>query len=103
MTHHRIEPSPDTVHWGYFDATLPPVLTIASGDRVTISTVSGTPDLMPQPPLVVPPALPAIHRNVSRRMVPGHICTGPVAVQGAMPGHVLQVDIEAIEPFYDWG
>jgi len=100
---YRIEPGPDNVHWGFFDAGLAPVLTIASGDRVTISTVSGTPDLMPSPPLVVPPALPAIHRHVTRKIVPGHICTGPVAVQGAKPGHVLQVDIEAIEPFYDWG
>ena len=29
--------------------------------------------------------------------------TGPVAVRGAKPGQVLQVDIEAIEPYYDWG
>jgi acetamidase/formamidase len=35
--------------------------------------------------------------------LPGHICTGPVAVAGARPGHVLQVDIEAIELHYDWG
>jgi acetamidase/formamidase len=35
--------------------------------------------------------------------LPGHICTGPVAVAGARPGEVLQVDIEAIESYYDWG
>ena len=29
--------------------------------------------------------------------------TGPVAVSGARPGHVLQVDIEAIHLHYDWG
>jgi acetamidase/formamidase len=103
MPDHRIEPGPDNVHWGYFDADLAPVLTIASGEHVTISTVSGTPEVMPSPPLVVPPALPAIHHNVTRKMLPGHICTGPIAVRGAKPGQVLQVDIEAIEPFYDWG
>jgi acetamidase/formamidase len=58
---------------------------------------------MPAPPLEIPPALPAIHAQVTRRMVPGHICTGPVAVKGARPGQVLQVDIEAIDVFYDWG
>ena len=32
-----------------------------------------------------------------------HILTGPVAVKGAKPGQVLQVDIEAIDVLYDWG
>jgi acetamidase/formamidase len=103
MPNHCLTPGPDTVHWGYFDASLSPILTIENGERVTISSVSGTPDLMPAPPLIVPPALPAIHEKVTRRMVPGHICTGPVAVRGAKPGQTLQVDIEAIEVFYDWG
>jgi len=103
MPHPHIEPAPETVHWGYFDANLAPLKTIASGERVTISTVSGNPDQLPPPPYVVPPALPAIHQRVTRRTVPGHICTGPVAVAGAKPGQVLQVDIEAIAPFYDWG
>ena len=39
----HIEPAPDTVHWGFFDASLAPLLTIASGERVTISSVSGSP------------------------------------------------------------
>ena len=99
----HIVPAPETVHWGFFDARLAPLATIASGERVTISTVSGNPEQMPGPPYVVPPALPAIHQKVTRKIVPGHICTGPVAVAGAKPGQVLQVDIEAIAPFYDWG
>src|SRR2546428_617902 len=57
---------------------------------------------MPAPPLKVPPALPAIHQKVPRQMGP-HILTGPVAIKGAQPGQVLQVDIEAIDVFYDWG
>jgi acetamidase/formamidase len=99
----HLEPSPETVHWGFFDAALAPLVTIASGERVTISSVSGTPDMMPASPLIVPPALPAIHASGRRKSVPGHMCTGPVAVEGAKPGSVLQVDIEAIEPYYDWG
>ena len=42
MTSHRLDASPETVHWGYFDAKLQPLLTVDSGDTVTISTVSGT-------------------------------------------------------------
>jgi acetamidase/formamidase len=99
----HIEPSPETVHWGFFDASLTPIATIKSGERVTMSSVSGAPDMMPGPPLVIPPALPAIHASSKRRMVPGHMCTGPVAVAGAKAGQVLQVDIERIDAYYDWG
>jgi acetamidase/formamidase len=102
MTSHRLEPSPETVHWGFFDANLPPRLTIASGERITISSASGTRELMPKPPLQVPAALRAVHEKVAPRLGP-HLLTGPVAVKGAKPGQVLQVDIELIEPFYDWG
>src|SRR5258708_10776676 len=95
---HR-EPSPDNVHWGYFDARLPPRVTIDSGERLTISSVSGGPELKPTAPLKVPPALPAIHQKVTRQLGP-HILTGPVAIKGAQPGQVLHVDIDALEGDY---
>ena len=81
---------------------LSPRLTIDSGERVTLSSVSGTREVMPAPPLAIPPALTAIQDTHSPRLGP-HILTGPVAVRGAKPGQVLQVDIEAVEPYYDWG
>ncbi len=102
MTDHRLEPAPETVHWGFFDANLPPRLTIDSGERITISSASGTRELMPPPPLKVPAQLRAVQEKVSPRLGP-HLLTGPVAIKGAKPGQVLQVDIEKIEPFYDWG
>jgi acetamidase/formamidase len=101
---HRIDAAPSTVHWGYFDAELPPLLEIGSGESVTLSSVSGTPEQLPAAGrFTVPPSLPAIHREVTRRTIPGHICTGPVAVRGARPGGVLQVDIERVDLHYDWG
>jgi acetamidase/formamidase len=99
----RVDAGPDTVHWGFFAAKLKPVLTIDSGGRVVMSSVSGGPDLLPPPPFTVPPALPAIHAANGPQRFFGHMCTGPVAVRGARPGHVLQVDIEAIDLHYDWG
>jgi acetamidase/formamidase len=102
MPDHRLDPGPDTVHWGFFDGGLRPRLTIASGERVTISSVSGPRELMPKPPLAIPPALSAIQEKLTPRLGP-HMLTGPVAVKGAKPGQVLQVDIETIEPYYDWG
>ena len=99
----RIDAGPDTVHWGFFDAKLLPILTIDSGDRVTISSVSGTPELLPPPPFRIPPALPAIHAANGPQRFFGHMCTGPVAVRRAKAGQTLQVDIEAIDLHYDWG
>jgi acetamidase/formamidase len=98
----RVDAAPDTVHWGYFDAVLEPVLTIDSGETVVISTVSGGPEVMPKAPLVVPEALRKIHESVPNKL-PGHICTGPVAVRGAKAGHVLEVRIKDIKLNYDWG
>jgi acetamidase/formamidase len=102
MPHHRLDASPETVHWGFFDAALKPLITIDSGDTITISTVSGTPDVMPPPPLKVPDALAAIQAKVPQKL-PGHICTGPVAIRGAKAGQVLEVRIKAIALNYDWG
>src|SRR5687767_12499015 len=99
----RIEAGADTVHWGYFDAALPAVALVDSGDVVTITTVSGPPDRLPPPPAVIPPALIAVHESGKKKIVPGHMCTGPVAVNGARPGDVLQVDILSVDLHYDWG
>jgi acetamidase/formamidase len=99
---HRLDASPQTIHWGYFDAQLPPLLTVDSGDTVTISTVSGGPEAMPKAPFVIPQALSDIHA-AHKPKLPGHICTGPVAVRGAKAGQVLEVRIKSVELHYDWG
>ncbi|MCB1549498.1 MAG: acetamidase/formamidase family protein [Hyphomicrobiaceae bacterium] len=104
MAHHHLPAGPESVHWGNFDARLAPVLTVASGDTVTIETVSGGPEVMPPAGsgLDIPPELSAIHQAM-RPTLPGHIVTGPVAVTGARPGHVLQVDILEVKPRQAWG
>lgn len=104
MTLHKISARPDTTQIGIFDARIPPVLTIASGDTVVLECVSG--DAQTYPPadsgFVVPPALRAINDAVTFRHR-GHIITGPVAVTGAQPGDTLEVRIDAIELGADWG
>lgn len=99
---HSLKPSPATVHWGHLDAALPPVLRIASGDRIEVETVSGSPDQMPPSPFTVPQDLKQIHAAVKPMLGP-HILCGPVWVEGAAPGDTLQVDIEAVAPREDWG
>jgi acetamidase/formamidase len=101
MSHHRLSSTPETCHWGFFDAALPPVLTIRSGDRVTIDTVSGGREILPGAPFTVLPEHRAILEVMAPRMR-GHLLTGPVAVESAMPGDVLEIRIEAIECLQDW-
>ncbi len=105
MTTHRLDASPDTVHWGYFDASLKPLISVASGDTVVISTVSGGPTQLPRngSGLNVPEALAAIHARLSPKLGGPHIMTGPIAVRGAKAGQVLEVRIKAIDLNYDWG
>jgi len=105
MTTHRLDAGPETVHWGFFDATLKPLITVESGDEVVISTVSGPPAALPaaNSGLTVPDALRAIHASVPQKLNGPHILTGPIAVRGAKAGQVLEVRIKAIDLFYDWG
>ncbi len=103
MTHH-LKASPETCAWGYFDATLEPALEIQSGEVVRIETVSGGPEQIParDSGYDFPPELFDIHAR-SERQLPGHILTGPVAVAGAQPGDVLEVDILDIQLRQNWG
>ncbi|MBZ9935168.1 acetamidase/formamidase family protein [Mesorhizobium sp. BR1-1-16] len=104
MSEHHLKATPETVLWGRFAAATPPVLTIASGDRVVIETLTALPELLPPEGsgMTVSPSLRAIHAaNLPVRF--GHLLTGPVAVEGAEPGDMLEVRIEAIELGADWG
>jgi acetamidase/formamidase len=102
---HSIEATPKTVRWGAFDASFPPIHSIASGDLVVLECMSGGPEQVPardNPDFVIPPKLLAIQDAGIPRLGP-HIITGPIAVQGAEPGDCLRVDIEKIELGADWG
>lgn len=98
-----IRPAPETVHWGYFDSTVPPVATIDPGEIVTMTSVSGSRDHLPtDTAMTVRPELHAILDNVTPDLGP-HILTGPVAVRGAEPGDALRVEIQDVQLADDWG
>ncbi len=99
-----LAPTPESVHWGFFDGTLPPVAEIASGDVVTIHTISGGPEDLPPDGhgMTVRPE----HRRVLDAVEAGpgpHIMTGPIAVRGAEPGDALRVEILEVSLLEDWG
>lgn len=101
--HHVIEPTPENMVLGYFDATRPPILKVESGDVVTLTSwpAGDKNSLIPDPSRVDP-----MHRKTLDALPPGpgpHFITGPVYVEGARPGGVLQVDILQHAFPLDWG
>jgi len=98
---HRLMPSPSTVAYGYYWSEAKPALRIASGDEVTVGTLlTSTPSRLEGAgvkPEDVEPSLRAIVDSVKDRGPGGHILTGPIYVEGAEPGDVLEVRIKRID------
>src|SRR6516165_7159090 len=101
--HHHLNANAETCHWGFFDAARKPVLTIGSGDRVTVDTLTGAPAYIPKSGFHVPPELAEVHARAERFEGGPHILTGPIAVRGAKPGQVLEVRIRDVKLRQDWG
>ncbi len=95
--------TPATVAWGHYDAADKPVLTIRSGDTVVIHTLlTNSPTGLEKagvPPTDVEPALRAVYAGVpaAARGPGGHILTGPIAIEGAMPGDTLEVRVKRVD------
>ncbi len=97
---YRLSPTPKTIVWGYYDAAAPPVLRVKSGDVVEVGTlITSTPARLEGaglPPEQVEKALRDITSEVTNKGPGGHILTGPIFVEGAEPGDVLEIHILAI-------
>ena len=106
---HRLEATPATVAYGYYWSEAQPVLRIASGDVIDVDTLlTNTPEGLTKagvPDERIQASLKAIVSQVTgdRRGPGGHILTGPVYVEGAAPGDVLEVEIQSIELAIDYG
>ena len=108
---HRLEATPSTVAYGHYWSETPPVLRIASGDIIDVDTLltnspqglarAGVPDDKIQASLKA--IVAAFPTGSAGRGPGGHILTGPVYVEGAEPGNVLQVDVLSIDLPIDYG
>jgi acetamidase/formamidase/AraC-like DNA-binding protein len=118
--HHHLPAKADTIHWGYFSHAIPPALSIRSGDIVTIETLtqhayddyermikgdSGaesvfhwTAERKAVDRRGAGPADASIYGRGSGEGFGVHILTGPVAVEGAQPGDVLELRILDLAP-----
>ncbi len=114
MTKHHLPATPETVHWGYFSKTLAPVLTLKSGDRAVIESITHHANDDYARMIEGDRAAEDIFRwtkeqKTLRRRGAGategpfthgageglgvHLLTGPVAVEGAEPGDILEVRV----------
>ena len=93
---HRLAATPQTVHTGFFDSSIPPVLTIQSGDTVNFSTMMLMDDQLRGG--MTFEELLALRQGYADRKVGGHTLTGPIFVVGAAPGDVLEIRIGSLMP-----
>jgi acetamidase/formamidase/AraC-like DNA-binding protein len=119
-TRHYLAATDRTVHWGYFSRALPPVLQIGSGDVVTVEVLTQHAYDDYERMIKGDAGIESVFgwtaegKNIDRRgagpmdaSVFGrgagegfgvHILTGPISVEGAAPGDVLEVRIIDVLP-----
>jgi acetamidase/formamidase len=104
---HELPLTPANVHWGYYDPRVTPVLHIASGDRVRVETmVAGGLQrlrLAGASEAEIPESLKAVERQVTERGPGVHPMTGPIYIEDAEPGDVVEVRTLAIEFLHPFG
>ena len=96
---HSIPSTSDTVRLGVFDATLPNIVDVDSGDVVVY------PDTWTHFLNRVQPGVPIEDLAEMRRSNPGkgpHSIIGPVGVRGAEPGDMVAIHYQRLLPI-DWG
>ncbi len=120
VRHHHLCANQHTVHWGYFSRSLAPVLYLEPGELVTVETLtqhayddyermiqgdSGAQSVFhwtaEQKNVDRRGAGPADASTFGRGSGEGfgvHICTGPIHVQGAEPGDILELRILEVLP-----
>jgi acetamidase/formamidase len=96
---HVLPSTAETVRLGVFDAALPPVLEIDSGDVVVY------PDTWSHFMNRLQPGISIQELAQLRRENPGrgpHSIIGPLGVRGAQPGDMLEIEFQRLIPA-DWG
>lgn len=109
-TVHEVKSIPGQVIWGeLFKPDSPPILTVQSGDRVVMETVSHEGILADQGDTVefltaggiaesdILPDQLEIKATVEKTGPGPHVITGPIYVEGAEPGDVLEIKTVSID------
>jgi acetamidase/formamidase len=100
---HHLKATPETVHWGYFSPDIKPALTIRSGDLVFAEAITHhAGDALD---LMFDAGVERIFTEIDpTTRAPGvHIMTGPIFVEGAEPGDMLEVRYLSMVPRNNYG
>ena len=93
-TYYVLPATLDTTQWGWLDPKEPPKLTVKSGDTVAVETMMHSHNK-------IVPGTTMDEIVALRKANPGggpHSVTGPIYVEGAEPGDVLEIRILKITP-----
>ncbi len=90
--------TPETTHLGFFSADLPPVLRVKSGDSVTFSTFPNVGEEARPGRSIEELVAAADALAKERKLIGPHSLTGPVYIEDAEPGDVLEVKINEVVP-----
>ncbi|MEE8460631.1 MAG: acetamidase/formamidase family protein [Acidobacteriota bacterium] len=104
---YELKASPENIHWGYFSAEVEPVIRVNPGDIVIIEDVPRLDPIDMEKRGIPAEEMSEGYRRIYREVTdkgPGpHIMVGPVYINGAEPGDVLEVRILEVELAYTFG
>ena len=114
---HILPSRPETLNWGWYPIDKEPVLRIASGETVRIHTLTHVGATQDEDPVEFLTGLGVPREEIlddvidfwaSRADRPregrsGHVITGPIHIEGAEPGDMLEIQILDIETRVPWG
>ncbi|MGI4744520.1 MAG: acetamidase/formamidase family protein [Janthinobacterium lividum] len=100
---HTLRATPETIHWGYFDPAIAPALRVRSGDLVQAQAI--THHAGDDPDLMMDDSIARLFREVPEAdRNPGvHIMTGPIYVEDAKLGDMLEVRYLKMTPRFRYG
>jgi acetamidase/formamidase len=102
---HELKLTPANVHWGNFDARAAPVLRIGSGETVRVETMLTSPEMLRVVGVSeaeIPSSIKEVEKSRSSSSA-GNALTGPIYVEGAEPGDMLEVRILEIGFLHPFG
>jgi acetamidase/formamidase len=106
-TEHYLPSRPDTVSWGWYPVDKAPLLTIESGDTVRVDTLSHAGSTQREHPATFLGGLGVAPKDILQDVIDfwgsrdgrpregrsGHVITGPIAITGAAPGDMLEIQV----------
>ena len=114
---HHVGSRPETSTWGWFPVDAPPVLTVSSGAVVRVDTLSHAGTTQNEHPVSYLGGFGIREDEVLQDVIDfwssregrprpgrsGHVITGPIYIEEAEPGDMLEIQVLDIQTRAEWG